>query len=180
MQLKPSEIESVDQIGELEGAPVKMVKTKGGFYIALGRSQRAGQEEALAGGSHPAIVKYNIEKKFRNFQPAMEKSESFDDKETVIGLSELIAKDFRQKGYDMYALKKGEQTSYIISQYNNEIVRYETKSKEDGLYLSSPSKKVTDEESSVVSRAIVSAALQEASELGKTSIVYQNTKITVK
>ena len=83
MQLTPNEIDSVEDAGLLNGSKVKLIKTKGGFWIAVGRPQGKLQEEALAAGSHPAIVRYNLERQHPTFQPSMQKSE-------LMGLEPLV------------------------------------------------------------------------------------------
>jgi hypothetical protein len=78
--LKPQEIEKIEEIGTLDGAPVKMIKTIGGFWVAAGRPKGKNQDEALAAGSHPAIVKYNVEKQYAlRFTPMLAKSEALPE-----------------------------------------------------------------------------------------------------
>jgi len=178
LSIKPSEIESIDDIGELDGSPVKLVKCIGGFFMAIGRQQGRGQDEALATGSHAAIVKYSLEKNFRSYRPAMEKSESFDI-ERVTGLTELVPKELRLKGYELHALKKHEDTSYIVSKYGSEVVQYKTFKMDNSLVVMSPSNLIKDEELPI-SSAIVRAVTQEASNSGKESIVFRNKSFKVK
>lgn len=65
MNITPNEISEIEEIGTMNGLPVKLLTTKGGFRIAVGRNQGKQVDEALAAGSHPAIVKYNLENSTR-------------------------------------------------------------------------------------------------------------------
>jgi hypothetical protein len=178
VNIKPSEIESIDDIGEMDGSPVKLVKCVGGFFMALGRRHGRNQDEALASGSHAAIVKYSLEKNFSTFRPAMEKSEFFDT-ERVTGLTELVPKALRNKGYELHALTKHEQTSYVITKYGSEIVNYKTFPMNKSLVVMDPSNTIKDEELPMTT-AIIKAVTDEANQLGKESIVFKNRSFKVK
>ena len=41
------EVESIEDIGILDGKPVKLVKTKGGFYIGVAAARGRSQEEVI-------------------------------------------------------------------------------------------------------------------------------------
>lgn len=170
MNLKPSEIESIDEIGEMDGYPVRLVKCIGGFFMAIGKN-RSGQDEALAGGSHAAIVKYTLEKKYSSFRPAMEKSE-FSNNEKVIGMSELVPKEFRNKGYDLHTLKKNEETEYVFSKHGSEIVTFKSFPLDNKLVVCSPNKTVKPDES-FVTASLVKAVVREANSLHKDIIAYR-------
>ena len=120
MELKPSEIDHVEDIGTLDGNPVKMLRTVGGFYIALGTPKGKGRQEALAAGSHPAIVKYNVEKQHRGFEPVLAKNEAAQS-EYVIGLSELLSQELRDKGYEMYSLQKNQNIEYTLTHHGSQV-----------------------------------------------------------
>jgi hypothetical protein len=178
MNIKASEIESIDNIGEMDGSPVKLVKCVGGFFMALGRRHGRNQDEALASGSHAAIVKYSLEKNFSTFRPAMEKSESFD-LEKVTGLTALVPKELQKRGYELHSLKKNEETSYIVTKYGSEVVNYKTISLDKSLIVTNPSNTIADAELPITS-AIVKAVAQEATESGKESVVFRNRSFKTK
>lgn len=120
MQIKPQEIHSIEDAGTLDNSPVKMIRTKGGFYIAVGKTKGKAQEEALAAGSHPAIVKYNVEKQYPQFQPAMMKSESMVDP-VVDKHSHFLSQDLRKSGHDIYSIQNGPSIDFHITKQNFKI-----------------------------------------------------------
>jgi hypothetical protein len=121
MQLTPNEIESVDDVGVLNGAPVKMIKTRGGFHIAVGRPRGKLQEEALAAGSHPAIVKFNLERQHPEFQPSMQKSELTGYEPTVESHSHFLSDSLRKSGHDLYSVQIGNEIEFQVTQANNKV-----------------------------------------------------------
>lgn len=135
MEVKPSEIEHVEQIGTLNGSPVRLLKTVGGFWICLGRPKSGTREEALAAGSHPAIVKYNVEKQFSEFQPSLAKSETVSSLEKVIGFTELLPLEMRNRGYEMYSLLNQNKIDYILTRYGSEVHSFSAKIETDGVHF---------------------------------------------
>lgn len=121
MQITPNEIRSVEEAGMLDNAPVKMICTKGGFWIAVGKPKGRFREEALAAGSHPAIVKFNLEKQFPTFQPAMMKSEYFSDNAVVEKHSHFLSDDLRKGGHDIYSIQDGDSVNFHITKHNLKV-----------------------------------------------------------
>lgn len=120
MQLTPNEIDRVEDAGMLDNNPVKMIRTKGGFWIAIGRKRNKTTEEALAAGSHPAIVRYNLEKQFAGFQPAMAKSEH--GIEPVVGKhSHFLNEDLRKSGHDIFSIQTGNAVEFQITKHNSTV-----------------------------------------------------------
>jgi hypothetical protein len=120
MQLKPSDIERVEEIGSLDGNKVSLLRTKGGFWIALGKKRNKNIEEALAAGSHPAIVKYNLEKQFSGFQPAMNKSEHGIEP-IVSKHSHYLGEDQRKSGHDIFSIQTGNVIEFQITKQNSAL-----------------------------------------------------------
>jgi len=127
MQINPSEIDSVEEAGILDGSPVKLVKLKGGFWIGIGRPKGKMREEALSAGSHPAIVKYNIEKQHPNFQPSMMKSEFFADNTIVDRHSHFLSDDLRKSGHEIYSVQAGPKIDFHITKYGQNVATIESK-----------------------------------------------------
>lgn len=121
MQITPQEIDSVEEAGVLHNAPVKMIRTKGGFWIAVGKLRGKAREEALAAGSHPAIVKFNIEKAYPEFQPAMMKSEHFSDTAQVEKHSHFLSDDLRKSGHDIYSIQDGNNVDFHVTKHNMKV-----------------------------------------------------------
>jgi hypothetical protein len=121
MNITPNEIESIEDVGMMNGAPVKMLRTKGGFHIAVGRNQGKMIDEALAAGSHPAIVKYNLEKQYLAFQPAMMKSEISINPAVVTKHSHYLSDDLKKSGHDVYSIQSGTNIEFQITKHDVKV-----------------------------------------------------------
>ncbi len=121
MQLTPNEIDSIEEAGILDNEPVKLLRTKGGFWIAIGKPKGKRKDEALAAGSHPAIVKFNLEKQFPDFQPSMMKSEHFSDNVIVERHSHFLSDSLRKSGHDIYSVQDGDNIEFHITKQNSKI-----------------------------------------------------------
>lgn len=121
MQITPNDIHSIEDAGTLDNAPVKMIRTKGGFWIAVGKPRGKYREEALAAGSHPAIVKFNLEKQFPTFQPTMMKSEEFADGAIVEKHSHFLSDDLRKGGHDIYSVQEGDRVDFHITKHSVKV-----------------------------------------------------------
>lgn len=174
MEIKPSELESVESIGELDGEDVKMVKTVGGLYIAVGKLKNKGQEEVLSAGSHPAIVRYGLEKAYRSFRPAMMKSESFNPV-AVSGMSDLLPESMASNGYDFYVVKKSNEIEFILTKSQIEVLKFQGSLVDQELILFKSDKVITNELAPVAKTATVAAAIVAVEE-GKSTIVHENRK----
>lgn len=134
MQIKPEEISSVEESGMLNGSPCKLVRTKGGFWIMIGRKKKNSSEEALAAGSHPAIVKYNMEKQFSDFQPSLMKSEGFVEP-IVEKHSHFLSEDLRKSGHDIFSIQNGQSVEFQITKHNASIASINGNLDKDHLLL---------------------------------------------
>lgn len=121
MQITPNDIHSIEEAGMLDNNPVKMIRTKGGFWIAVGKPRGKFREEAIGAGSHPAIVKFNLEKQFPGFQPAMMKSEEFSDNAVVEQHSHFLSEDLRKSGHDIYSVQEGDCVNFHITKHDIKI-----------------------------------------------------------
>lgn len=121
MQITPNEIESIEEAGMLDGSPVKLLRTKGGFWIATGRTRGKMQDEALAAGSHSAIVKYNLEKQYPGFQPAMMKSEISLNPAVVVKHTHFLSEDLQKSGHDIYSIQSGTKIEFQITKHDIKI-----------------------------------------------------------
>lgn len=121
MQITENEIDTIEDAGVLNKKPVKMIRTKGGFWIACGTPKGKYKEEALAAGSHPAIVKFNLEKQFPEFQPSMMKSEHFSDGSIVEKHSHFLSEELRKSGHDIYSVQVGPNIDFHLTKHNNKI-----------------------------------------------------------
>ena len=121
MQIAPNEIESIEDVGMLNGAPVKILRTKGGFHIAVGRQNGKQIDEALAAGSHPAIVKYNLEKQYVGYQPSLMKSEGSLNPAIVTKHSHYLSEDLKKSGHDVYSVQSGQNIEFQITKQDVKI-----------------------------------------------------------
>jgi len=117
MQVTSNEIDTIEEAGLLDGHPVKMIRTKGGFWICVGKPKGKYREEAIAAGSHPAIVKYNVEKQYPDFQPAMMKSEHFNSNTIVERHSHFLTEELRKSGHDIFSVQTDNEVNFHITKH---------------------------------------------------------------
>lgn len=123
MNISPKEIESVEDAGTMNAAPVKMIKTKGGLWIAVGRRKGQSTDEALSAGSHRAIVQYNMEKNFAEFQPSLMKSEGAVDASVVDQHSHFLSDDLRKSGHDLYSVQDGNRIEFHVMKHGAKVTQ---------------------------------------------------------
>lgn len=121
MQITPNEIDSIEEAGTLDNAPVKMIRTKGGFWIAVARPKGRLKEEAVAAGSHPAIVRFNLEKMYPTFQASLMKSEFLSDSTVVDKHSHFLTEELRKSGHDVYSVQSGPDVEFHITKHNTNV-----------------------------------------------------------
>lgn len=137
MKLNPNEIDTIEDAGQMNGAPVKLLRTKGGFWIATGRQRGKNRDEALAAGSHPAIVKYNLEKQFaQDFQPAMMKSESAVNPAVVTNHSHFLNDDLKKSGHDIYAIQTGMNIEFQVTKHDVKVASIQSSLEANELVIS--------------------------------------------
>lgn len=149
MNLKPDDIDVVEEAGILDGQPIKLVRTKGGFWLA------ANHKGVLAAGSHPAIVKHQLSKMFANFQPAMCKSETYSDA-LVDKHSHFLSDDLRKSGHDVYSIQIGNEIEFQVTKQNIKVASINTTLTDDSLFI--PELKIPKE----FARAMAGATTEKA------------------
>jgi hypothetical protein len=183
--IRPSEIKSVEEIGTLENSPVKMIRTIGGLWVATGRPKGRREEEALAAGSHPAIVKHNVEKMFgASYQPMMAKSESSSLDPKVTEHTSQLSKALIDKGYTLFSVQAEGAIDFVLSKSGIEVLKHEAMIKGEGLEFQSMKPKAMEHAQEAIqndaTRSVIMAAIDKASELGKDQIVCKNVVYKVK
>lgn len=128
MNLQASDIDQVDDAGVLDGQPVKMIRTKGGFHMAIHKGK------VLAGGSHPAIVKHSVSKMFPSFQPVMCKSEGFEEA-VVDQHSHFLSDDLRKSGHDIYSVQTNNNIEFQITKNNLTVASISSSIQNDSLFI---------------------------------------------
>lgn len=116
MDIRPEEIKSIKSIGTLNGDEVKLIHLHGGFNVAIGKKNKeAKKAEALAAGSHPAIVSFQLEKEFKkDFAPAIHKSE-ISQLEKVECYNNVVSNDLVTKGIEVYTLSKDHVIDFVVT-----------------------------------------------------------------
>lgn len=134
MEIKPSEVESVKVIGQLFGDDVKLIKTIGGFYCAVGKKSRSKKSvEPLAAGSHSALVSHQIEKEFKSeYKPVIMKSEHSSEPK-VEEFTKKLPQELVDKGYQVYTLTKNEKVNFIATKLGAEVVNLGANVTSEGL-----------------------------------------------
>lgn len=175
--IRPEEIDYIEEIGDLNGNPVKMIRTKGGFFCLTGKEANSGKEIPLAAGSHPAIVKFELQKKYgKGFREHMSKSES-TIQPFVIENTNYLNKDLIKKGYSLYSVISGSDVALVVSHYGDEVLKQEGMIKTESIELV-PQISFSNLEKSKeaikfeVSKSIIMALANTAKDLNKKNIEY--------
>lgn len=136
MDILPDEVESIKTIGNLHGDEVKIVKTYGGYHIAVGKKKKSSKKsEALAAGSHQALVAHQLQKEYgSDFQPAIFKSEH-DQLEKVEVKTEYLPSDMISKGVELYTLSKGNKIDFVLYKHGLTIGEYKSEVEDKTLVI---------------------------------------------
>lgn len=118
MNITPNEVDTIEEAGTIDGAPVKLLRTKGGFWMAIGKPRGKFRDEAIAAGSHPAIVRYQLEKQYPTFQPIMQKSELAADMSKVEKHSHFLSDSLRKSGHDIFSIQTHDKIEFQITKQN--------------------------------------------------------------
>jgi len=169
MDIKPGEVESVKIIGNLHGNDVKMVKTHGGFHVAVGKKKKNGNKtEALAAGSHQAIVAHQIAKEFgTDYQPAIMKSEA-DRLEDVMNKSELLSSEALAKGIELFTLEKNNHYDFVVYKRGMTLGKYQAELEGNTLKLTKYEFNTAPDMD--IAKAVARMIEDKADELGVTEI----------
>lgn len=183
MKLNPDEITSIEDIGLLDGHPVKVLNHKGGFVVAV--KENGDKSQVLSSGSHIGLVRHAICKAFKNFRPSLMKSES--NEEHFTDYTHLLPDVLRKSGHNLIALYKNDGTTqYNISRHCWDHLSVIGSNDGDSLQLTK--RPVKDQDGNIrpqfanikdASSAIINAALSEAKKTSKDFIEFQGKKLSV-
>jgi hypothetical protein len=163
MQLFPSEIKSIDDMGELDSEPVKMVSTIGGFYLAVGKKH--GKDFVLGSASHPAILRHSIKKSYSSFKPSLMKSET--DNAEVVERTQILPQELKKSGHELFEIEELGSTRFSLTKHSKEIAKFDFEPNLDnGMILSSKAKKVPEGVLRTISELCVSKALVLGKKVG--------------
>jgi hypothetical protein len=123
VNIKPEEIDSIKVCGELNGSPVKLIKTIGGFFTAVGaRTKHSKNVEPLSAGSHPALIMHQLDKEFKSeFKPAIMKSEG-ESLPIVKEYTHKLPHGMVEKGYNLYSLTKNNDINFVATKHGAELI----------------------------------------------------------
>jgi len=130
MQILPEEIDYIKSVGQLNGEDVKMIKTTGGFHVAIGKKSKSSKTaDSLASGSHPALVMHQLESSYKKeFLPFIAKSEA-DQYPKVIEITDKM--EFEDQTLKAFILHKSEnfentdKAEVIICKHTVSIAQFE-------------------------------------------------------
>lgn len=165
MDIKPNEVEYVKVIGNLHGNEVKLVKTLGGLNIAIGKKNKnSNKTEALAAGSHAAIVAHQISKQFgADFHPAIFKSEQ-DAIEEAINKTELLPSSAISSGIELFTLEKNNKYDFVLYKHGLCLGEYKAEVEDNSLKLISYKFNIGPDQE--IAKAMSRAIRDKAEELG--------------
>lgn len=175
--IKPEEIDFIEEIGDINGQPVKLIRVVGGFFAASGKAPNENRDSVLAAGSHSAIVKFELQKKYgKNFREHLQKSESKIEP-VVFEKTNYLKNDLVKKGYSLYSVVTGSDVSVILSQYGNEVLKQDGLIKSESIEMVpqisfSDLKKSREAIDSEVSKSLIMAMADTAISLNKKNIEY--------
>lgn len=167
MQITENEIESIEEAGLMNGQPVKLIRTKGGFWIAIGTPNGKKREEALAAGSHPAIVKYNLEKQYPMYRPALMKSEVSMNPAVVTKHSHFLSEELKKSGHDIYSVQSGTNIEFQVTKHDVKIGTVQATLEKDSVIVNDM--KVSKE----FSHALAGATTEKALSCGAAKVKIQ-------
>jgi hypothetical protein len=134
MELIPSEIANIEEIGNLDGSPVKRIKTRGGLTLLAGNPKGKGLT-ILGCGSHQAIAMHQAKKAYPSMIANLMKSEH-ETEETVTDISSFLPKNLYKNGFSLHSIKSDNEIVYSLSKFNKEIGKAKAELIEDSLVLS--------------------------------------------
>jgi hypothetical protein len=137
MDIKEDEIKEVNKLGTLNGDEVKLVTLKGGFHVGIGKKDEDSKKSSiLAVGSHPALVSYQISKKYENkFEQTMAKNEGEPSTQVANYSKALSSLQKNVLGLDIYIMKTEEKIDFKITKHNFEIFSIEAVKNDKDLVL---------------------------------------------
>lgn len=137
MDIKEDEVKEINKLGTLNGDEVKLITLKGGFHIGVGKkAENSTKSTILAVGSHPALVSYQISKKFENkFEQTLNKNENGSSSEVIDYSENLNSSQRNILSLGIYAIKENETIDFKITKHNFEVFSVKATSDEDTLSL---------------------------------------------
>jgi hypothetical protein len=147
------DVDSCEVVGKLNGEDVKLLKTKGGFHLFIGKKSNREKEVVLTGTSHKAIGMYKLQKEFNGFQPLLKKSEM-----DVLPRVNEIPNDSK---YRLYEMESNGYKAISACHCGIEVMAVLLKKEEDGYSTHSINadfaKKMSKEEKNLLATVVAKA-----------------------
>jgi hypothetical protein len=134
MKISENDISSTEPFGMIDGAPVKLVCTKGGLNLAT-MTDSKGNDTVLGAASHRAILCYSIEQKFPNYHPPIMKSEGLSFK--AESHSHFLTQDLRKSGHDIYSVQEGNSIDFYVTRLDIKVATINSSIKNGQLVIDS-------------------------------------------
>lgn len=128
MNIKPEDIEEITVVGSLHDEDVKIIKTTGGFHVAVGKQKKdKGSTTILGGGSHKGLVVHHVQKDYPEFQQNIFKSEQ--NKPTNIEDKTKFLSDInKNSGVELFLCKNTDGSDeFVFSKYGVVLAKYDIK-----------------------------------------------------
>lgn len=135
--VQPNEIEEVTDIGELGGAPIKLVKTIGGLFIATGLLNGKTQPEVLASGSHRGIVKYSLEKKYGGVA-TFNLAKSSNPEAPIRDYTEKLSENMQKHGFELLTSRGASGVVAFLNKDGLDVSQYVAIQKGEEFFLQEP------------------------------------------
>ena len=165
MKLTERDIDKIEDFGELNGKPVRLIRCKGGFQIAMGIRPGDKEDSCLTAGSHPAICRFNLIKQFKNsYAPSMMKSTSYNDSAIVENHSHFLSNELRKSGHEIHSVQSDNQISFHITRHGIKIADVDSYIQDKALVY--PNLNAPKE----FSRGLAGAATEKAKSCGITKL----------
>lgn len=133
--IRPEEVDSIESIGELNGSDVKVIRTIGGFYAATSKGAN-GRDSVLAGGSHPALVRHQLVKKFGNsFRPSLLKSENSQVQAQVFEKNTFLSEKDKNGGFSIAAVVQGLDITMSVDYMGANVLTQKALAKHDSVEI---------------------------------------------
>lgn len=133
----PQEIEKIEDIGEINGQPIKMIQTIGGLFIATGVLPGRNKQEVLAQGSHRGIVKYSLEKKFAG-QAAFALQKNISAEAPIRDYSERLPELMRKHGYELLTSRGASGVVAFLNKDGKDVSQYVALQKGEEFFVQEP------------------------------------------
>lgn len=135
--IHPNEISDIEEIGQIQSAPIQLIKTIGGLFIATAQMPGRNEPEVLAQGSHKGIVKYSLEKKFQN-QATFQLIKSNEVAPPIRDYTEKLPEILAKKGFGLITARNDSGIVAVLNKDGEDVTKFIALKKNEDFYLQEP------------------------------------------